>query len=399
MEVTGKIISTGPTFQLGGRFKKGDVLLTIDPADYEAAKAHADATLARAKLAHLEENARAEQARQEWEAAKGAGGDQEPSPLVLRQPQLELAEAELASAQQAADLARRNLERTRLRAPYDGVLTEKLADIGQVVAGGPAAPVARAYSTEVLEVRLPISSLEITFLELQTKPAAQLTANIGGREWTWGARIERDAGQVDRATRFHHLVARIDTSGGEPGRPGLLPGQFVTATIAGETLAGLFRVPRQAFVSEDELYLLTPQDTLLRRRVNILYRLPDALLVDEGLAPGDTLNLTRLQFMNDGLQVRRPARPAPAPPTASSCSSSRAVAGTPPRWTPSTRPTASAPSAAPTWTRTPSWAASATCRGPADPTARPWTASSCAGASAPPSCAASTCTPPVTRPA
>ena len=310
MEVAGKIITTGPAFRSGGRFKKGEVLLAIDPADYHTAKARADAVLARAKLAHMEETARAAQARQEWEAAKGEN-PQEPSPLVLREPQLDLAKAELLSAQQAADLARRNLERTQLRAPYDGVLTEKLADIGQVVAGGPGAPVARAYSTEVLEVRLPVSSQEISFVDLPTRPAVQLTADIGGREWKWQAQVVRDAGQVDRGTRFHHLVAQIEAGNGEAGRPGLLPGHFVTAPIQGKSIAGLYRVPRQAFVNNDALYLVTPEDTLLRRKVNVLYRLPGVLLVNRGLSPGDTLSLTRLQFMNDGLQVCRTGEPAP----------------------------------------------------------------------------------------
>ena len=55
MQVTGRIIYTGKAFRLGGRFKKGEVLGKVDPTDYQAAEAHADTMLARAKLAHLEE--------------------------------------------------------------------------------------------------------------------------------------------------------------------------------------------------------------------------------------------------------------------------------------------------------------------------------------------------------
>ena len=305
MQVTGRIIYTGKAFRLGGRFKKGEVLIKVDPTDYQAAKAHADAMLARAKLAHLEEKVRSAQARQEWETTNGKDNNKEPSPLVLRLPQLQLAEAELFSAEKAAELAEANLQRTELLAPYDGVLTEKLADLGQVVSGGPGVPVARAYSTDSLEVMLPVSSREIDFVDFPSQPAATITANIGGKVWSWNARIDRNTGQVNRGTRLHHLVAVIETSGGEPNKPNLQPGQFVNATIVGKKLDGIFRVPRQAFVSEKELYLVTPVNTLLRREVNITYRLPDALLVDEGLTAGDTLNLTRLQFMNDGLEVRR----------------------------------------------------------------------------------------------
>ena len=310
VEVSGRILSTGPAFKVGGRVRKGDVLLTIDPTAYQVAKARADATLARAKLALLEESTRAEQALKEWEAAKSEDTP-EPSPLVLRKPQLELAKAELVAAEEAAGLAAHNLERTQLRAPYDGVLTDKLAEVGQVVAAGTGVPVAGAYSTEALEVSLPVSAQEVTFLEPAQKPSVQLSATIGGRLWTWAAQIERDTGQIDRGTRLHHLLSQINTAEGEESRPELLPGQFVAATIEGKTVAGLYRVPRQAFVSKDEVYLVTEENTLLRRKVHILYRLPDHFLIDQGLNPGERLCLTRLQFMNDGLPVRRLADPQP----------------------------------------------------------------------------------------
>ena len=137
--------------------------------------------LARAKLAHLEEKVRSAQARQEWETTNGKDNNKEPSPLVLRLPQLQLAEAELFSAEKAAELAEANLQRTELLAPYDGVLTEKLADLGQVVSGGPGVPVARAYSTDSLEVMLPVSSREIDFVDFLHNLQRQLPPILEGK--------------------------------------------------------------------------------------------------------------------------------------------------------------------------------------------------------------------------
>ena len=306
VEVIGRILHVGSAFQTGGRFKKGDILLTLDPTDYQAAKAKAEASLARAKLALQEEQVRAEQARKEWESAKSLAKEQ-PTPLVLREPQLQLAQSELRAAKQSAELAIRNLERTQLRAPYDGVLTEKLADVGQVVTSGPGGTVAKAYSTETLEVRLPIPASEITFLSLSRKATVELRAEIGGRIWTWPAHIDRDTGRIDPQTRFHHLVARIDKIDNHPDRPELLPGQFVAATIQGKTIPKLYRIPRHAFTEEATLYLVTPENTLQKRAVTILHHFQDTLLISEGLNPGETLCLTRLQFMNDGLRVKRSA--------------------------------------------------------------------------------------------
>ncbi len=304
MEVSGKIISTGPAYQVGGNFQKGDVLLTLDSRDYEARKAQADANLSRAQLALMEEEARGEQARKEWNSA-GKGSTAIPPQLVLRKPQLALAQHELNAARQAADIAALNLQRTKLLAPYDGVLTEKLADIGQVVAGGPATPVAKAYSSNILEVLLPVSSREITFLEVEKKPPVEIRAEIGGQTWTWNAYIDRDAGYIDSQTRFHNLVARINRDKAEPGQPKLQPGQFVTATIRARNVPNLYRVPRQTLVEASTLFIVSKENTLQKRRVGVLHSLDDEILVRDGLSAGDTLCLTRLQFMNTGIKVRR----------------------------------------------------------------------------------------------
>jgi membrane fusion protein, multidrug efflux system len=304
VEVPGRIITVSTPFQAGGRFKKGDLLLTIDPTNYKAAKAQAEAALARAQLALHEEQARAEQARKEWAAAKNLTSDKA-TPLVLREPQLALARAEVNSAKQSVALAQLNVERTQLRAPYNGILTEKLADIGQVVGGGSSTAVAKAYCSDKLEVRLPIPSNEINFLNLSAKPEVLIHAVIGGQTWTWKAKVDRDRGSIDPQTRFHFLIALIDMADKQAQRPELQPGQFVAATIHGKTLPNLYRVPRHAFVEENALYLVTPENTLIKREVDILHHMKNAALVKSGLAPGDTLCLTRLQFMNDGLKVQR----------------------------------------------------------------------------------------------
>jgi hypothetical protein len=85
----------------------------------------------------------------------------------------------------------------------------------------------------------------------------------------------------------------------------LLPGQFVTAKIQGQTLENIYRIPRRALLKDDTVYIVTKDDRLLKRNVNILYREQDYLLVDKGLEPGDTLSLTRLKVMNDKMKVRR----------------------------------------------------------------------------------------------
>mgnify|MGYP000329408121 CR=1 FL=1 len=72
-------------FREGGFFDKGDVLLEIDPADYETALTVAQANLAQARVRLAEEEAQSRQAELDWQRL---GGDERPTELVLRVPQL-----------------------------------------------------------------------------------------------------------------------------------------------------------------------------------------------------------------------------------------------------------------------------------------------------------------------
>ena len=301
-EVSGKVLSVAENFQEGGRFQEGDLLLTIDSVAYEAALAKAKADHSRAVVAFKEEEARAEQALKEWEAAQSLTTEK-PSDLVLRKPQLELAKAQLKAAEAAVVLAKQNLEKTKVKAPYSGVVVEKLAEAGQVVA--PGTPLARIYGSGVMEVPLPLSSMETGFLDPGKEHPVSLNFENGKGTWTWEGTVERDAGAVDQKTRLHRFIATVRIQNEGSGQPELLPGQFVTATIEGPSLAKVFRIPRHAHRNDGSVYLVTKEDTLLKRDIHVLYREQDHLVVDKGLEPGETLCLSRLPIMNDKMKVRR----------------------------------------------------------------------------------------------
>jgi multidrug resistance efflux pump len=115
--VPGTIHKVHPNFEDGAFFNKGDVLAELDPADLQAALTAAESRLARAEAALAQEEARAKQAKLNWE---DIGYDEEPSPLVLRIPQLKEANAVITSARADLDQAKRNLNRSKIRAPFDG---------------------------------------------------------------------------------------------------------------------------------------------------------------------------------------------------------------------------------------------------------------------------------------
>ena len=94
-EISGRVTSVADSFVEGGFFEADDVLVTIDPFDYQQAAVGAKAQLAQTRLRLAEEEAEAEVAQREWEEL----GRGDPRALTLRKPQLEDANAAVAAAE------------------------------------------------------------------------------------------------------------------------------------------------------------------------------------------------------------------------------------------------------------------------------------------------------------
>jgi len=310
-EVSGRVVATAPTFQAGGFFEQGEVLIEIDPANYEAAVAQAEYTLAQARLRLEQEIARADQARKEWH---NLGRTDDPPPLVARVPQVQAEQANVTWSEQALARARLDLERTRLRAPYAGMVREKRVDVGQYVS--PGTQLGAIFAIDEAEVRLPLSTEDLAYLDLPHSyrgetPAAPLPvtlrARLAGRAHAWDARIVRTEGAIDAASRMLYAVARIDDPygrGEDAARPPLQMGQFVEAEILGRTVPGVVVLPRQVLRGADRVLVIDPAAHELRtRRVEVLKTDPNEIVIGGGLQPGELVCTTALEFVVEGMKV------------------------------------------------------------------------------------------------
>ncbi|KAF0094224.1 MAG: Efflux transporter RND family MFP subunit [Puniceicoccaceae bacterium 5H] len=309
-EVSGRIVRISNHFKDGGFFEKGDVLVEIDPLDYEAALADAKAQLAQAKLALAQEQAQSEQAAQDWsDLGEGATAND----LVLRQPQLELAQANVAAAEAAVRRAERNLDRTEVRAPYAGRIREKAVDIGQTVTANSL--LATIYAVDVAEVRMPLSPFELSYLDLpeayrndeshDEAPRVQLYQHLGNDSYTWNGYLDRTEGTVDQRSRLTYVVARVPDPYGDrgPDRPPLKIGSFVEADIAGRQLHDVYVVPRRALVDQDTLYVIGPENALTARDVQVYWSDSEKAIVTNGLNPGERICLTPIIYFIEGMAV------------------------------------------------------------------------------------------------
>ncbi len=311
-EVTGKVASVAPCMAAGGFFEEGEVLVTIDPRDFELSVVQARAQVAAADARLAREQAEAEIARQEWDDLSPG---KNPSPLVLRAPQLKEAQAALASAQAALEVAERDLEKTKIRAPFAGRVLSETVDVGQFLNRGTA--IARLYGADYAEVRLPVPVEDMAFLDLPLAyrtdtnsspgPTVHLRGQFAGRENVWSGRVVRTEGEIDPQSRMLTAVAQVAdpfARKADSELPPLPMGLFVEAVIMGRRVEKVFMVPRIALRSGDRVLVVDEENKLRFRNVTILRPERDQILLRSGLATGDRVVLSPLNTPVDGMAVR-----------------------------------------------------------------------------------------------
>ncbi|WP_375204038.1 efflux RND transporter periplasmic adaptor subunit [Hyphococcus sp.] len=299
-QVSGQIVSTSDAFVNGGAFEKGDMLIKIEDAPYRAAEA-----AARARLA--QEEAEAALARKDYEEL---GLEEDPTALTLRIPQLQQARAEYKAR-------KLDLDRTTIRAPFKGRVRERIAGVGQYVA--PGAQLGRIFSTDVAEIKLPLTDndlaklgvpLAFTESDKEPGPPVYMTATIAGNTHNWVGRLARTEGAIDAATRQVIAIAVLDDpygAGSDNGTP-LAMGLFVEATITGKPYENAIVLPRSALYGRDTVYTIDDDDTLVEHKVAIVSTDRDTITIASGLDEGDRVVTSPLRGAGAGDKVS-PANP------------------------------------------------------------------------------------------
>ncbi|MGY5450970.1 efflux RND transporter periplasmic adaptor subunit [Agarivorans sp. MS3-6] len=299
-QVAGSITYVAANFREGAFFEKGEVLLKIDARDYQNAITIAEAELQTTQLQLAEESAKVEQALRDW---KRLGKGKPANDLVLRKPQLAAQQAASASAKAKLTKAKLDLERTIIRAPYAGRIIDKNVELGEYVSSG--TKLASSYAIDYLEIRLPLSSREQSVLSIpenyrqrdssEAKPEVQVSTQFGNKQFSWQAQIERSEAALDSSSRQLFVVAQIDDPYGPANedKPPLKIGQFVSASITGNTLNNVFVIPRSALYSDQQVIIL--EDGLLQRKsVDVVWQDPQHFIIEGGIENGQVLVTTPL---------------------------------------------------------------------------------------------------------
>ncbi|MDC3331296.1 efflux RND transporter periplasmic adaptor subunit [Pseudomonadales bacterium] len=305
-EIKGRVTWISPNLVVGGYFQAGDLLVTIDAADYEARTGLAQAQLLRAE-------AELEHKRFELQRLQTLIKDN-----LVSQSNLEnaarahkIAKANVIESKINLAQAERDLSRTKITAPFEGMVRSESIDIGQFVQQG--TPIASIYASDAVEVRLPIVNAQLAYLDpanLQrgeldpaTAPMIRLTARYAGTSFVWRGQLARTEGEIDAQSRMITAVARVRQDNQSPDVPPLQVGAFVAAEIEGQYLNDIVRLPRAALRPNSQVLIIDGDNRLRFRAVNVLRLENDFVLIDSGLESGEVVNLSPIQTVVDGMRV------------------------------------------------------------------------------------------------
>jgi len=312
-QVSGEINEVSREFRDGGFFEKGDILVQLDDRDHQAEVKINQSSLLSAKQVLLEEQARAKQAVIDWQRL---GNGAEPNALVLREPQLAAAQAQVLSAQAKLEKALLLLERTKVVAPYAGRILKKHVDLGRVVVNN--TQLADIYSIGYVEIRLPINNKDLSFMILPEEyrhsdkgvigSSVTLTSNLIGQQH-WQGQIVRTEGAIDENSQQLYIVAQIDDPYGESNNK-VAPvkiGQYVNASIIGKTIEQALVIPNSAIYQGSYVYVVEQfkdKNLLKRRDISILWQNSNDAVIKAGLAFDEKLVLTPLGQVSSGTPVK-----------------------------------------------------------------------------------------------
>ena len=347
-EVSGVVVAVHPRLDAGEMIPAGELLFQIDPRDYEAGVASAEANTAllttqaeRVRTEFANDRARLETitrtrnlAREEFDRihelyhqdevgtrsmvdsaeraynqAKDAQ-DQMQQALAVYPIRIREIESQIRASEAALQQARTALERTRVVAPFDGRIKEFTVQLGQFVS--PGSPVLTLSDDSILEISVPVDS---RMARQWMRFNGEVQANEGSAwfsrlenapvtiRWTEDSEGHAWIGRLDRVERFDDqtrtltVAVRITGAEAQTPRAGTMPlveGMFCRVDIPGRMLERVVALPHWAVSYTGTVFVAGEDNRLRTVPVEVAHKQGDFVYVADGIAPGDAVVVTRM---------------------------------------------------------------------------------------------------------
>lgn len=267
-QVAGSITSVSDVFRVGNKVSKGTLLAQIDNTDYIAALSRSSATVATNTRLLAEEEIRATQAKEDWLASGRALSSA--SDFVLRKPQLAAAKANLESSEAALQKAKTDVERCKIIAPFDAIVSQRRASVGNFATAQTS--LGSLVSTERAEVRLPLTPDQSQRIQLPTdaNSATQITLSSPTKaNHSWTATLSRTEPVIDPQNQVLYVIAEIDSPFNAEAP--LAIGSFVNASIPSAPIKNVLELPEAAIVNDTFLWIIDEESKLQKAPIQRIY--------------------------------------------------------------------------------------------------------------------------------
>jgi RND family efflux transporter MFP subunit len=293
-------------FDIGARVKAGEILAEIDTPQVDQQYNQARAQLRVAEAARDLAEATFRRDQDLFNRKVISAQDFDTASDNTRQSQATVL------ADQASVSALEALENFKtVKAPFDGIVTERDTDIGNYVASGTGTQLFRIAQIAPLRVYINVPQTFSRFVKPGTQ--ADLTLNeLPSRKFS--AHVTSTAGAIDPASRTLLTELEVPNDTGE-----VLPGSYaqISLKLEGDTSAVL--VPSNALLFRSEgasVGLVDPDGKVEIRKIVINRDLGDKLQISEGISKSDQVIVNPSDGLADGMMVKIAAPPAKEPATA-----------------------------------------------------------------------------------
>ena len=294
--VDGEVMSVH--YAEGQMVKKGDLLIEIDPRQYQAALQQSQGTLARDEA--MQQNAQADVDR--YTAAKE----------TVSQQQIDTAQAALAEAkgaikvdQAAIASAQLQLSYCKITSPLDGKIGLRAVDVGNVIRSGDGTGLAVITQLQPIAVVFNLPEVNLPAVIEAMRGPDKLTANIFDASRTRklaSGKLEAIDNQIDATTATVRIKAIFDNAEGM-----LFPNQFVNVRLLIKTLKGVTLAPTGALQSSPDsmyVYVVKSDDTVEMRPVTVGPAEGQKTVIESGLTDGEQVVVDGLDKLAPGMAVK-----------------------------------------------------------------------------------------------
>ncbi|WP_419810618.1 efflux RND transporter periplasmic adaptor subunit [Bacterioplanoides sp.] len=305
-EVSGRIQSIAAPAVPGTRLAKGDLLAAIDASDYRLQLTQRQAAYAQALAALDIEKGQASLAREEYELS-AATFSAEDKALVLREPQIAQARAEVQTAKANLEQAQLNLARTQIKMPFDGQINQRHISVGSQVSVSTNA--FELVNTDEFWIEVKIPAAFLALLDVQQPALIQQAGWPDGQQRQ--ARVLNILPAVDSADRQVRVLLSLSDplALSDPSQPKVLLNDFVEVRLFGQLSAESYQVASRFMDAQNRVWVVNNGE-LQQRQLEVLYRgredswIARRVMSDKGFKDGDQLLLSKIDAAVAGAPVR-----------------------------------------------------------------------------------------------